>query len=807
MTTIEKAKKKLLNWKKKWKNLGLKGMDSLNIKLNGSLDGAMWYCCLWEKGGENFASSTVSGHLKGKKHILNFNKKSQNRPDTESFRKRVKISASGGGQVDHDVVLSAKTNQIIDEMSSESIIYICKLMSLAFFIGINSLPFSLFPKLCDFIVSTKSGIFGLEKYQTEDFCKKLIVFLSRFLRNKQLERIRKSAFWDMLIDGTTDLKLKKRFIFLVTYYGEDKNGILEKRIEFLRLFELESSDALSIVKTLDDDVTQSSMDWKKCIGGSTDNEATMTGVENGVVTKLKEKSDISLFLGCLLHNDSLGWACLRELTLFRRYYRGYDRTRKFFKYQKKAIKLNENAEQFKTYLKEVNESSNLSSDQFLGLHRRMTTRWTSEGTMLYRFPFGQAIIVFDTVGILIAQCFGNSEEKRELKKIEKWLGSFPGLLTALWAVDIADIHLKLSKGLQKLHTDVMLFQSIIESSLVKLEDLKLEYEELDNSFTYDTTTLFAFLLRKHVVREGDNYFLQYKKNLNEKSVGLKHCSKEDVKKWVERINEVVDELSKELRNRYKYFIDNDFFPLFQLFLPKDLLANCPNDDSAWLDSKLEKACDYLDGSIITTTRTGESTVVNEENRKPLWVSLGMKKAEFKNEAKGVLEIVKARRTETFFTEKTVFEFLNYLKGTEMYESYVKLGFYLHLIEVKNDQAEVGFKKLKEIVTYKRLNLKHELIEAQMRLGLCKISLNSFHKDFLREVVIKYFNDHGVQANSLNEDVLRYRNGVMKELNTGATITIEESLIKPFCWEVIGITNRNKAFVKLWLQIKHFKVPK
>ena len=143
----------------------------------------------------------------------------------------------------------------------------------------------------------------------------------------------------------------------------------------------------------------------------------------------------------------------------------------------------------------------------------------------------------------------------------------------------------------------------------------------------------------------------------------------------------------------------------------------------------------------------------------------------------------------------------------MYESYVKLGFYLHLIEVKNDQAEVGFKKLKEIVTYKRLNLKHELIEAQMRLGLCKISLNSFHKDFLREVVIKYFNDHGVQANSLNEDVLRYRNGVMKELNTGATITIEESLIKPFCWEVIGITNRNKAFVKLWLQIKHFKVPK
>ena len=41
MTIIEKAKKKLLNWKKKWKNLGLKGMDSLNIKLNGSLDGTV----------------------------------------------------------------------------------------------------------------------------------------------------------------------------------------------------------------------------------------------------------------------------------------------------------------------------------------------------------------------------------------------------------------------------------------------------------------------------------------------------------------------------------------------------------------------------------------------------------------------------------------------------------------------------------------------------------------------------------------------------------------------------------------------
>jgi hypothetical protein len=125
--------------------------------------------------------------------------------------------------------------------------------------------------------------------------------LAPHFAKKLCEDIADNPF-SLLLDESTDITTDKYLGCTIIYYSYDKKKIVNS---FLELTELETLNADAIVSAILNILKKYNLKIKNLKGIGTDNASVMTGINNGVYTKLKEFSPNLILIRCVCHSLQL----------------------------------------------------------------------------------------------------------------------------------------------------------------------------------------------------------------------------------------------------------------------------------------------------------------------------------------------------------------------------------------------------------------------------------------------------------------------------------------------------------------------
>ena len=108
-------------------------------------------------------------------------------------------------------------------------------------------------------------------------------------------------YYFIQLDETTDVSNAALLLVFVRYCA---NGNIHDDLLFCKEIPTRTT-ANEIMRCLDSHFTNKGIEWKKCVGVSTDDAASMTGVHHGVLKQIQDKAENAEWTHCFLHIQNL----------------------------------------------------------------------------------------------------------------------------------------------------------------------------------------------------------------------------------------------------------------------------------------------------------------------------------------------------------------------------------------------------------------------------------------------------------------------------------------------------------------------
>ena len=134
----------------------------------------------------------------------------------------------------------------------------------------------------------------------------IIQIMASMVLREVLEEARRSMFYGVIADGTTDLSTKEQFSICIRYATEE----LIVKEAFLGLYEVPGSTAAELYEALKDALVRTMYSTEKLRGHCFDGASNMAGRATGVQKRLVEDQPRSVFVHCT--NHSLDLALVEE---------------------------------------------------------------------------------------------------------------------------------------------------------------------------------------------------------------------------------------------------------------------------------------------------------------------------------------------------------------------------------------------------------------------------------------------------------------------------------------------------------------
>ncbi|GJP35753.1 hypothetical protein CLOM_g20280 [Closterium sp. NIES-68] len=174
----------------------------------------------------------------------------------------------------------------------------------AYFVCCNDCPLTFYRVLTRFMrdegVPDMSEAEVTERYLSEYAMGEFVQAIAKHLREKLLEEILKSRFYNLAVDESTDRAHGKHMIVYITY---------ERRLhvvtEFLALIPVKKCDAASLFAALTAYLEERSIPLSRLVGISTDGASNMVGNTNGLVTRLRHRVPWLVAMHCIAHREAL----------------------------------------------------------------------------------------------------------------------------------------------------------------------------------------------------------------------------------------------------------------------------------------------------------------------------------------------------------------------------------------------------------------------------------------------------------------------------------------------------------------------
>jgi hypothetical protein len=242
----------------------------------------------------NFTLKSIRGHESSKFHI-----KVQNRDRTVQESKRSKLATEMG--VNEPVAQQPESDRALGMLTANVANRVGNLIKTAHAIARNARPYTDFVWMCE--LDRSKGLDIGSTYQTDKYCKIFQESIAEVERKLLAERVARSKFISVMIDGSTDTSVQEQEII---YIRTVESGV--PRMEFVSVESCEKSDAPSILKAIENamETEIQDRDWKsKLVGLTTDGAAVMVGKNAGLAALLKRERPQLVALHCVSHRLEL----------------------------------------------------------------------------------------------------------------------------------------------------------------------------------------------------------------------------------------------------------------------------------------------------------------------------------------------------------------------------------------------------------------------------------------------------------------------------------------------------------------------
>ncbi|XP_032362926.1 zinc finger protein 862-like [Etheostoma spectabile] len=205
-------------------------------------------------------------------------------------------------------IKTAKTGRIEESLAGRSLTLMktseLEKMQLLFrnahAIGKKGRPFTDFAWMCD--VDRKKGLKIGETYTNDYQAKEFIHYIAEDERRKMRARLSDGKFISVMSDGSLDSAVMEEEMVYVRSASEGK-----VKVDFVGVKAVSKPDATNIAEAVCSIMESGvSTDWKnKLVAITTDGASVMTGVNNGVVAKLRADRPNVLGIHCMAHKLEL----------------------------------------------------------------------------------------------------------------------------------------------------------------------------------------------------------------------------------------------------------------------------------------------------------------------------------------------------------------------------------------------------------------------------------------------------------------------------------------------------------------------
>lgn len=135
---------------------------------------------------------------------------------------------------------------------------------------------------------------------SNDTVERRINEMSQWTEDELIQRVRKSSFFSLQLDESTDVQGLCQLLVFIRYIW---NNGPHKDMLFCEPIIRGTSE--EIFNTLDSYVNKKGLDWVKCVGLCTDGARAMCGKNSSVVTRMLEVSPNALWTHCNIHREVL----------------------------------------------------------------------------------------------------------------------------------------------------------------------------------------------------------------------------------------------------------------------------------------------------------------------------------------------------------------------------------------------------------------------------------------------------------------------------------------------------------------------
>ncbi|MCO5592440.1 hypothetical protein L7F22_046442 [Adiantum nelumboides] len=161
------------------------------------------------------------------------------------------------------------------------------------------------PKLIEFLRFMQTPFIPISDsygtYGNAVAAREMLNAICKHIRGELVANLKRSAYFSLSIDESTDRRLEKHLIVYVTYLTSQ----LDVEVKFLQLLKIQRADSETIYNAVITLLGDLELDTRRFVAIATDGCSTMTGKHQGVVARLRRSFPSLLGIHCIAHREAL----------------------------------------------------------------------------------------------------------------------------------------------------------------------------------------------------------------------------------------------------------------------------------------------------------------------------------------------------------------------------------------------------------------------------------------------------------------------------------------------------------------------
>jgi hypothetical protein len=136
---------------------------------------------------------------------------------------------------------------------------------------------------------------------SNDTVARRIVDMSNDIREQLIEFVKKSPYYALQLDESTDVAGQAQ---LLTYVRYLRDKVIEEDVLFCRPLQSHTTGE-AIFNVLDIFIRENGLAWDRCVGLCTDGAQAMTGRERGLAARVQQVAPLVKWTHCMVHREAL----------------------------------------------------------------------------------------------------------------------------------------------------------------------------------------------------------------------------------------------------------------------------------------------------------------------------------------------------------------------------------------------------------------------------------------------------------------------------------------------------------------------